>query len=145
LRNSAEYKSYVSIKEHSVEEDVEFCSWIYKNTIIASEALQNAMEEQNIWWAEALDLINSMVLKTIRVAHPGRKGQFELMPLFRDEEDDRDFMEKLFRETIKNDSYFESLIAEKTKNWDVDRIALNGYYFVENGTLRNTHLRWNPN
>lgn len=124
LRNSPEYKNYVAVKEHTAEQDVEFCSWIYKHIIIASEALQNAMEEQNIWWAEALDLINSMVLKTIRVAHPGRKGQFELMPLFRDEEDDREFMEKLFRETIKNDSYFESLIAEKTRNWDVERIAL---------------------
>jgi len=124
LRNTPEYKKYISSKDHNDEADVEFCSWIYKNIVIASEALQNAMEEQNIWWAEALDLINSMVLKTIRVAHPGRKGQFELMPLFRDEEDDRDFMEKLFRETIKNDSYFEALISEKTKNWDVERIAL---------------------
>ncbi len=124
LRNTPEYKTYVAAPSHSIEEDVEFCSWIYKNIVIPSEALQNAMEEQNIWWAEALDLINSMVLKTIRVSHPGRKGQFELMPLFKDEEDDRNFMEKLFRETIKNDSYFETLISEKTKNWDVDRIAL---------------------
>jgi len=124
LRNTPEYKAYVAEETHTVEQDVEFSSWIYKNTVIPSEALQNAMEEQNIWWAEALDLINSMVLKTIRVAHPGRKGQFELMPLFKDEEDDRDFMEKLFRETIKNDSYFETLISEKTKNWDVERIAL---------------------
>lgn len=124
LRNSAEYKTYVSQPEHTIEEDVEFCSWIFKNIVISSEALQNAMEEQNIWWAEALDLINSMVLKTIRIAHPDCKGQFELMPLFKDEQDDREFMEKLFRETIKNDSYFETLISEKTKNWDVERIAL---------------------
>ncbi len=124
LRNSPEYKAYVALSTHTVEEDVEFCSWIYKNIVISSEALQNVMEEQNIWWAEALDLINSMVLKTIRIAHPDRKGQFELMPLFKDEEDDREFMERLFRETIKNDSYFETLISEKTKNWDVERIAL---------------------
>jgi len=124
LRNTPEYKAYIAEATHTPEQDVEFCSWIYKNIVIPSEALQNAMEEQNIWWAEALDLINSMVLKTIRVAHPGRKGQFELMPLFKDEEDDRDFMEKLFRETIRNDSYFENLISEKTKNWDVERIAL---------------------
>ena len=124
LRNSIEYKAYVTRETHSIEEDVEFCSWIFKNIVIASEALQNAMEEQNIWWAEALDLINSMVLKTIRVTHPGRKGQFELMPLFKDEEDDRNFMEHLFRETIKNDNYFEQLISDKTRNWDVERIAL---------------------
>lgn len=124
LRNTQEYKTYVAEPTHTVEEDVEFASWIYKNIVIPSEALQNIMEEQNIWWAEALDLINSMVLKTIRITHPGRKGHFELMPLYKDEEDDKEFMEKLFRETIKNDSYFENLISEKTRNWDVERIAL---------------------
>ncbi len=124
LRNAPEYKKYVSVATHSVEADVEFCTWVYKHIVVASEALQNVMEEQNIWWAEALDLINSMVLKTIKVAHPDKKGQFELLSLFRDEEDDMEFMEKLFRQTIENDAYFETLIGEKTQNWDLERIAL---------------------
>lgn len=124
LRNSPEYKKYVSVATHSIEEDVEFCTWVYKHIVVASEALQNVMEEQNIWWAEALDLINSMVLKTIKVAHPDKKGHFELLSLFRDEEDDMEFMEKLFRKTIENDAYFETLIGEKTQNWDLERIAL---------------------
>lgn len=124
LRNSPEYKKYVSVATHSIEEDVEFCTWVYKHIVVASEALQNVMEEQNIWWAEALDLINSMVLKTIKVAHPDKKGHFELLSLFRDEEDDMEFMEKLFRQTIENDAYFETLIGEKTQNWDLERIAL---------------------
>ncbi|MBL0073675.1 MAG: transcription antitermination factor NusB [Bacteroidetes bacterium] len=124
LRNSPEYKKYVSVATHSIEQDVEFCTWVYKHVVVASEALQNVMEEQNIWWAEALDLINSMVLKTIKVAHPDKKGHFELLSLFRDEEDDMEFMEKLFRQTIENDAYFETLIGEKTQNWDLERIAL---------------------
>lgn len=124
LRNSPEYKKYVSVATHSIEDDVEFCTWVYKHIVVASEALQNVMEEQNIWWAEALDLINSMVLKTIKVAHPDKKGHFELLSLFRDEEDDMEFMEKLFRKTIENDAYFETLIGEKTQNWDLERIAL---------------------
>lgn len=124
LRNTPEYKKYVSVATHSIEEDVEFCTWVYKHIVVASEALQNVMEEQNIWWAEALDLINSMVLKTIKVAHPDKKGHFELLSLFRDEEDDMEFMEKLFRQTIENDAYFETLISEKTQNWDLERIAL---------------------
>jgi len=124
LRQSPEYKKYVETAKHSIQDDVEICSWIYKNVIVSSEALMNALEEQNMWWAEALELINSMVLKTIRIAHPDRKGQFELMTIFRDEEDDKAFMEKLFLETVKNDSYFEQLIGDKTRNWEVDRIAL---------------------
>jgi transcription antitermination protein NusB len=124
LRQSPEYKNYISAEKHSEPEDVDFCGWIFKNIIQPSAPLTTSLEEQNIWWAESLDLIYSMVLKTIRVAHPGKKGKYELMPMFRDEQDDKEFMERLFVETVKSDDYFEKLIAEKTRNWDVDRIAL---------------------
>lgn len=124
LRQRDEYKNYVSVETHTEREDVELCTFIFKQVIAASEPLMTSLEEQNIWWAEALELVNSMVLKTIKVAHPDKKGQFELMPEFRDEEDDKEFMERLFTETIHNDEHYEKLIAEKTKNWELDRIAL---------------------
>ena len=124
LRQKEEYRTYISAENHTESEDIEFCAFIYKDVMIASEPLMNALEEQNIWWAEALELINSMFLKTIKVSHPGKKGKFELMAEFRDEDDDRQFMEELFRETIRNDAEYEQLIAEKTQNWEVDRIAL---------------------
>ncbi|MFM7902515.1 MAG: transcription antitermination factor NusB, partial [Bacteroidota bacterium] len=75
-------------------------------------------------WAEALELVNSMVLKTIKVAHPDKKGAYELMAEFRDEEEDREFMEKLFTETVHHDNEYEKLVSERTKNWEVERIAL---------------------
>jgi len=124
VRNSAFYKLYVAKEIHTEQEDIEFCTWLFKDLIIGSDLLQNALEEKNIWWAEALELINSMVLKTIRVSHPGKKGIFSLMPLYRDAEDDKDFMKRLFNETIRHDREFERLISDKTRNWDVDRIAL---------------------
>lgn len=124
LRQRDEYKGYVSVSSHTEREDVELCTFIFKEVIAASEPLMTSLEEQNIWWAEALELVNSMVLKTIKVAHPDKKGQFDLMPEFRDEEDDKEFMERLFTETIRNDEPYEKLIAEKTKNWELERIAL---------------------
>jgi N utilization substance protein B len=124
LRQRDEYKNYVSGNNHSEREDVELCTFIFKEVIAASEPLMTSLEEQNIWWAEALELVNSMVLKTIKVAHPDKKGQFDLMPEFRDEEDDKEFMERLFTQTISNDEHYEKLISEKTKNWELERIAL---------------------
>jgi N utilization substance protein B len=124
LRQKDEYRNYVSKQDHSEKEEIEFCAFVFKNVISASEALMNSMEEQNIWWAEALELVNSMVLKTIKVAHPEKKGQFELLPEFRDEEEDKEFMEKLFSETIRHDAEYEKLVGEKTKNWELERIAL---------------------
>ena len=124
LRQKEEYRSYVSKGSHTEREDIEFCTYIFKDVISSSEPMTNSMEEQNLWWAEALELVNSMVLKTIKVAHPDKKGAYELMAEFRDEEEDREFMEKLFTETVRHDNEYEKLVSERTKNWEVDRIAL---------------------
>src|SRR5690606_26550345 len=51
-------------------------------------------------------------------------GEKNILPLFRDEEDDRKFMVELLNETIKNDKEWTAIIAARTKNWDVERIAL---------------------
>ncbi|MBK9318967.1 MAG: transcription antitermination factor NusB [Bacteroidetes bacterium] len=63
-----------------------------------------------------------MVVKTYESA----KGatSFHLLPLFKDQEDDTKFMQELIQKTIRDDAYFQQLIADKTKNWDADRIAL---------------------
>ena len=50
-------------------------------------------------------------------------GGFEVMPLYKDIED-KEFALELFRRTILNEKEFASLIASKTQNWDIDRIAL---------------------
>ncbi|MBK6838632.1 MAG: transcription antitermination factor NusB [Bacteroidetes bacterium] len=44
--------------------------------------------------------------------------------MYKDEEDDRLFVRTLFNKTIINNEEYESAISERTKNWEVDRIAL---------------------
>lgn len=124
LRQSDEYKAYIQKDAHSQEDDIEFVKWVYKQIIMPSELLQTTIDEQNIWWADAVEFINSMVLKTVKTLYDNPEESLKLMPLYRDTEDDREFMEKLFRETVKNDGFFASLIDAKTKNWELDRIAL---------------------
>ncbi len=124
LRQSEEYKTYIQSESHTQEEDIEFVKWVYKQIIMTSEVFQTTIDEQNIWWADAVEFINSMVLKTIKTLKDDLTEPLHLMPLYRDTEDDREFMEKLFRETVNNDAFFESLIDAKTKNWELDRIAL---------------------
>ena len=39
-------------------------------------------------------------------------------------QDDRDFAETLYKQTLADDAKSEKLIAESTQNWDVERVAL---------------------
>lgn len=124
LRQKEEYRNWVSKELHSEKEDIGFCAFIFKEVISTSESMTNSLEEQNIWWAEAMELVNSMVSKTIKGAHPDQQGQFDVLPEFRDEEEDKEFMERLFKETVSHDAEYEKLVAERTKNWELERIAL---------------------
>jgi N utilization substance protein B len=124
VKNSDIYKTYVAAHSHTPEEDIEFCLWLLGKHAGETDFLQNHLEEKNLWWAESYDLVKSMVLKTIRVAHSGKKGTFKLIPLFKDDEEDRAFMSQLLKETMFHDKELEELISAKTKNWDYERIAL---------------------
>ena len=62
------------------------------------------------------------IIKTLENASENREPQ--LAPLFKDPEDDKKFIIDLFRKTILDNQLCEKLIAEKTKNWEVDRIAV---------------------
>ena len=45
------------------------------------------------------------------------------MPLYKDEVDEKEFIQLLFRKTILMDEESEKLIDELTSNWELDRIA----------------------
>lgn len=121
VKNSEEYNEYISQPFISTENDIKFWIDIYKHIIEKSEVVQHGLEEKNIYWAESIGFINSMVLKTIKSA---KQDVFELLPLYKDSDDDKSFMKKLFHEVVSNDATLMEMISPRIKNWEVDRIAL---------------------
>ncbi len=123
LRLSELYKKFVQTENPDVKTQVEFCQRFYKEHIISNEVFTHEVEDKSVFWAESFEMISSMVLKTIG-SYDEEKQSLTLMPMFRDTDEDIEFMKNLFAETIKNNDWFTKLISEKTSNWDVDRIAL---------------------
>lgn len=124
IKESEEYKEQLSSEDSSFEADKNFLIQIYKSCIADSEQLQQYLEEHSIYWMDDMELVNSMIVKTIK-SFSEASGEFHpILPLYKDEEDDKKFIVDLFRKTILNNKEYEELIAEKTQNWDVERIAL---------------------
>ncbi|MEO8148045.1 MAG: transcription antitermination factor NusB [Bacteroidia bacterium] len=123
LRLSDLYKDYMLEEEPDIKTQVDFCQQFFKEQIIGNEVFTHEMEDKNVFWAESFEMISSMVVKTIG-SYDDKKQSLEIMPMFRDSEEDIEFMKKLFTETIKNNEWFTEIISDKTSNWDVDRIAL---------------------
>ena len=64
-----------------------------------------------------------MVIKTLKSFEEDSEDEIKILPLYRDPEDETDFVKALFRKTISMNGENEALIEELTKNWDLDRIA----------------------
>ena len=62
-----------------------------------------------------------MVLKTIKSAE--EEKSLEILPLYKEDDDEQDFIKDLLRKTISMDKENELLIDELTDNWELDRIA----------------------
>ncbi len=124
IKKSKEYEVFVAKEEHSVQEDNDFLIQIFKKYVAESYNVQHFLTEKNIHWIDDSELVNSMVIRTIKGINETSNEKFVLSPLYKDEVDDQSFVKELFRKTILNNEEFESIIAEKTKNWDVERIAV---------------------
>jgi N utilization substance protein B len=121
IQKSDVYEEYMKTKENSFAEDVEFTVQIFKKFIAEDELLLHYYEERSIYWLDDFELVNSMLLKSLKQTKEDEP--LVILNLFNDEEDDRKFMIDLFRKTVVNSKEYEEMISEKTKNWEVERIA----------------------
>jgi N utilization substance protein B len=119
IRKSDEYIN-ASIK--SPADEINFLTWVLEKMILGQEDFQNMLEEKNIQWTEEFEFVCSCIHRTI--TDSVNRKSLQLMRLFRDEKDDKDFVRDLFLKTILNSEKYQAMIAEKTFNWEADRIAL---------------------
>ena len=117
------YKEYMASETSSYEEDRELWRKLYKNIIFNNIELDQVLEDQSLYWNDDKEIVDTFVLKTIKRFDEKNGAKQELLPEFKDEED-QDFARRLFRRTILNADYYRHLISENSKNWDLDRVAL---------------------
>lgn len=124
LRKHDVYVNYMSNKETTFEDDKKFIVDFYKKVIPEFELLISEIQDKSIFWGyDEMDFILSMVIKTIKKVEE-KSTKVPLLDVYRDKSEDIEFVKNLLHNTISNDNENSSLIAEKTQNWDVERIAM---------------------
>lgn len=121
VRESETYFEFMNNESEGFEDDLAFAVALFKTEIANFPLLYNYFEERDIHWLDDIDLACSMVLKTIKSLDS--EGKNDIMPLYKDEADEKEFIQLLFRKTIMMDGESEKLIDELTSNWELDRIA----------------------
>lgn len=116
------YQEYMQMDASDYAADKDVWKKIYKKVLLESDELDEAIEEQSIYWVDDLTLLVSFIIKTIKRFELEAGEKQELLPMFKDD-DDRLFGEKLLAATLKNGEEYLAMIKENTHNWDLDRIA----------------------
>jgi N utilization substance protein B len=117
------YQNYLALEETTFEEDKKFAQSLFKTEIANFDLLHDFFENESIYWLDDIDLICSMVLKSIKSVDQKPNSQAAILTLYKDEDDEREFVTSLIRKTIANDEANTALIDQLTQNWELDRIA----------------------
>lgn len=129
--NSEAYQEYMAMPgEKSLEDELELWRKLFKQVILNSDDLDEALESKSIFWNDDLEVMSSFAIKTLKrfVVNP----QEPLLPAFKDDED-KEFGARLFDAVVANREEYRALIDEfiNTKKWDTERVALMDIVIIE--------------
>jgi len=117
------YTDYINSKEDDFETDREFWRSVFKHVIANNDWFDEYLEEKCLYWNEDIDIIESFILKTLKRMGEGQGKEFQLLPMFNNN-DDREFCLKLFRNTIIHSEEYRERINSNSNHWDSERVAL---------------------
>lgn len=121
------YKEYMSAIDSSYEADKIIWRKIFTSLFPANETLEIALEELEValdgsCWTSDMDVIMSYIVKTIKRFKEENGADQPLLEMF-DHEEELQFAKQLLRKSIEHSDQYGTLIEDKLKNWDADRIA----------------------
>lgn len=136
MRNSKDLNDYLNSGNSSFKEDKEILYKLFRKFITRSSELQYYCEERSIHWNDDYDLAALFIQKTIQLIPEQFTEEATFTSLLNKEEDndpsdEQRFILELFRKTIVHSEEFEQMIEGKTKNWELDRIALTDIILIK--------------
>jgi transcription antitermination protein NusB len=120
----AEHEAYMKETGTGFKRDQGYLVRLFTEVIANSELLQEVFDGRSIYWLEDLDLAASMVKRSLEQVRDAENPDTVIDDLARDPKEEQEFVSTLFRRSIQLGEEHEKAIAEKSSNWESDRIAL---------------------
>jgi N utilization substance protein B len=121
IEKSEVYFEHMEALENDFSNAKSFLVQLFRSEIANSPLIYNFFEEEEIRWMDDIDLACSMVIKTIKMS--AEEVDFDFLPLYKENDDEKDFITTLLKQTVALDQESEHLIEEMADNWELDRIA----------------------
>ena len=129
LKASKDLQTYFNSGENSFEEDRRYLIRLFRKNVANNPDLRSFCEERSIYWHDDFDIISGYAIKALMILPENFSNKEDIINLFtKDNEDEaaesNEFISQLFSKTILHSEEFEKLISSRSKNWELERIAL---------------------
>ncbi|WPR75363.1 transcription antitermination factor NusB [Algoriphagus sp. NG3] len=124
IKPSEQYQAYLLLDTPTLEEDFELVDSLLKKVIFKNEVILNFFSEKDLNWTEDKSVVRSLASKVLKnAANLQEENESEMPEIAMNWDEDKEFFQNIFNFTIENDAASKALITQKTKNWDIDRLA----------------------
>ena len=124
IRQDGEYLNNLDKKSPTKEDQKKFVNHLFKKVILGKTVINDYFEEEVLRWAEDKDIVKGLVEKTIKSYDPEESAPLMLHTLSVNWDDDKDFIERLYEKASHLEKEYKDLVANNTRNWEVDRLPL---------------------
>lgn len=129
LRSSKELLAYLESPEDSFEDDRSYLIKLYRKFIANNSDLRSFCEERSIHWHDDFDVAAGSAIKVLMMIPGDFRKNEELTSVFSKESEEEQaesvkFIRELFTKTILHSEEFGQMISSRSKNWELERIAL---------------------
>ncbi|MCD8281831.1 MAG: transcription antitermination factor NusB [Prevotella sp.] len=115
------YAEYVSSPESGYECDREVWRKLYKQIISDNDELDMLLEEKSLYWNDDKEIVDTVVVKTIKRFDEKTGTKQELLPEYKDPLD-RKFALQLFCAAIENKDEYTAYMEAASINWELARM-----------------------
>ncbi|MBX2965165.1 MAG: transcription antitermination factor NusB [Cyclobacteriaceae bacterium] len=131
VKQDNEYMAYLDKKSPSPDDQKRVINHLFRKIVLGKTIINDYFEEEVLHWSEDREIVKGMVEKTVKSYNPSAGEPLHLHQLSLNWEDDLHFIENLFSGAINLDPEYSKLIADNTRNWEVDRLPLTDRVILE--------------
>lgn len=119
-----EYQEYMANGKDAFNDDKRFLVDVIENHMAEDSLLFDYYSDRDLTFNSDYQIAIYLLWKFISEMTANFDATTKMPPVFKSEEDDKDFVIKLFEKTILHANEYMELVKANLSNWDYDRMAL---------------------
>ncbi|MGK7391191.1 MAG: transcription antitermination factor NusB [Candidatus Cyclobacteriaceae bacterium M2_1C_046] len=130
IKTDEHYQGFNKKESVTFSESKELIQHLIKKVLFQKEVIESYWQEKDISWSEDRSVVLSLLKKTVKELDDP-EDNLELQVLSYNWDDDKEFFKILWDNSLEAADKYTDLIAEKAKNWDVERLATTDRIILE--------------